>query len=129
MAATDPFHEVLARIIDMVTVAMRCDSCFIYVLDADKLVLRASKNPHSDVVDQLEMAMGQGVTGWVAKNRQTVSLPAKAWADPRFAEFVNLPEDQFEAFLSPQSCAAEGWLVLSTCSIASFIIIPDARFA
>lgn len=100
MAATDSFHDVLARIIDMVTVAMRCDSCFIYVLDADKLVLRASKNPHSDVVDQLEMAIGQGVTGWVARNRQTVSLPAKAWTDPRFAEFVNLPEDHFEAFLS-----------------------------
>ncbi len=100
MAATDSFHEVLARIIDMVTAAMRCDSCFIYVLDRDKLVLRASKNPHSDVVDQLEIAMGQGVTGWVAKHRQTVSLPAKAWTDPRFAEFVNLPEDRFESFLS-----------------------------
>ncbi len=100
MAATDPFHEVLSRIIDMVTAAMRCDSCFIYVLDAETLVLRASKNPHSDVVDQLEMTLDQGVTGWVAKNRQTVSLPAKAWADSRFAEFENLPEDRFEAFLS-----------------------------
>ena len=100
MAATDSFHEVLARIIDMVTAAMRCDSCFIYVLDREKLVLRASKNPHSDVVDQLEIAMGQGVTGWVAKHGQSVSLPAKAWTDPRFAEFVNLPEDRFESFLS-----------------------------
>lgn len=100
MAATDSFHEVLARIIDMVTAAMRCDSCFIYVLDREKLVLRASKNPHSDVIDQLEMAMGQGVTGWVAKHQQTVSIPAKAWDDSRFAEFVDLPEDRFEAFLS-----------------------------
>lgn len=100
MAATDSFHEVLERIIDMVTAAMRCDSCFIYVLDKEKLILRASKNPHSDVVDHLEIAMGQGVTGWVAKHRQTVSLPAKAWTDPRFAEFVNLPEDRFESFLS-----------------------------
>lgn len=100
MAATGPFQEVLARIIEMVTATMRCDSCFIYVIDQSKLVLRASKNPHSDVVDQLEIAIGQGVTGWVAENRKTVSLPAKAWSDPRFAEFVNLPEDRFEAFLS-----------------------------
>ena len=100
MAAPDPFHEVLERIIQMVTVAMHCDSCFIYVLDKENLVLRASKNPHSDVIDQLAMAMGQGVTGWVAKHRQAVSIPAKAWTDPRFANFVNLPEDRFEAFLS-----------------------------
>jgi signal transduction protein with GAF and PtsI domain len=100
MAAADPFHEVLALIIDMVTVAIRCDSCFIYVLERDKLILRGSKNPHNDVVDQLEMALGQGVTGWVAKHQQPVSLPAEAWADPRFAEFVNLPEDRYEAFLA-----------------------------
>lgn len=100
MAAADSFHEVLTRIIDMVTAAVRCDSCFIYVLDKGKLVLRASKNPHADVVDQLEIAVGQGVTGWVAEHRQTVALPARAWTDPRFTRFDNLPEDRFQAFLA-----------------------------
>lgn len=100
MAAADSFHEVLTRIIEVVTVAVCCDSCFIYVIEKGRLVLRASKNPHSDVVDQLEIAIGQGVTGWVAEHRQIVSLPARAWTDARFARFVNLPEDRFEAFLS-----------------------------
>lgn len=100
MAAADPFHEVLQRVIDMVTVAVRCDSCFIYVLEKDKLVLRASKNPHEDVVDRMVIDVGQGVTGWVAEHRQTVALPAKAWSDPRFERFPGLPEDRFEAFLA-----------------------------
>lgn len=100
MAAADPFHEVLQRVIDMVTAAVRCDSCFIYVLEKDKLVLRASKNPHEDVVDRIHIGMGQGVTGWVAEHKQTVALPAKAWVDPRFARFPALPEDRFEAFLA-----------------------------
>lgn len=100
MAAADPFHEVLQRVIEMVTAAVRCDSCFIYVLEKEKLVLRASKNPHEDVVDRLVVDMGQGVTGWVAEHKQTVALPAKAWADPRFARFPSLPEDRFEAFLA-----------------------------
>ena len=100
IAAADSFHEVLTRIIDVVTLSVRCDSCFIYVIEKNKLVLRASKNPHADVVDQLEMAIGQGVTGWVAEHRQTVALSAKAWADPRFTQFANLPEDRFEAFLA-----------------------------
>jgi signal transduction protein with GAF and PtsI domain len=100
MAAADPFHEVLQQIVEMVTAAVRCDSCFLYVLDKDKLVLRASKNPHEDVVDRLAMDVGQGVTGWVAEHKQTVALPARAWADPRFAKFGSLPEDRFEAFLA-----------------------------
>jgi signal transduction protein with GAF and PtsI domain len=100
LAAADSFHEVLTRIADAVTLAVRCDSCFIYVLDKKKLVLRASKNPHPDVIDQLELAIGQGVTGWVAEHGQTVALAAKAWADPRFTRFANLPEDRFEAFLA-----------------------------
>jgi signal transduction protein with GAF and PtsI domain len=100
MAAADPFHEVLQQVIDMVTAAVRCDSCFIYVLEKDKLVLRASKNPHDDVVDRMQIDMGQGVTGWVAEHKQTVALAAKAWADPRFARFPSLPEDRFEAFLA-----------------------------
>lgn len=100
MAAADPFHEVLQRIVEMVTAAVRCDSCFLYVLDRDKLVLRASKNPHEDVVDRLVMDVGQGVTGWVAEHKQTVALPSRAWTDPRFAKFGSLPEDRFEAFLA-----------------------------
>lgn len=100
MAAADPFHEVLQRVIEMVTAAVRCDSCFLYVLEKEKLVLRASKNPHEDVVDHMHIDMGQGVTGWVAEHQQTVALPAKAWADPRFAHFPRLPEDRFEAFLA-----------------------------
>jgi signal transduction protein with GAF and PtsI domain len=108
LAAADSFHEVLTRIVDMVTLAVRCDSCFIYVLDKNKLVLRASKNPHPDVIDQLELAIGQGVTGWVAEHRQAVALPAKAWTDPRFTRFASLPEDRFEAFLAvPILCRAK----------------------
>jgi signal transduction protein with GAF and PtsI domain len=100
MAAADSFQEALSRVMDMVTVAVRCDSCFIYVLEKGKLLLRASKNPHADVIGNLEMAVGQGVTGWVAEHRKTVALPAKAWMDPRFQRFENLPEDRFEAFLA-----------------------------
>lgn len=100
MAAGNSFHEVLSRIIEMVTEAIRCDSCFIYVLDKSKLVLRASKNPHLDVVDHLEMPVGKGVTGWVAEHRQTVAITARAWEDPRFRKVPDLPEDRYEAFLA-----------------------------
>ena len=43
--AADGFHEVLSRVVDFATALVKCDSCLIYVLEEDELVLRASKNP------------------------------------------------------------------------------------
>jgi uroporphyrinogen-III synthase len=98
--AADPLHVVLNRIVGFACSLIKCDSCFVYVLEENQLVLRASKNPHSDLVDHLGIWLGQGITGWVGWHREPVAIPAKALQDPRFKRFRNLPEDSFEAFLS-----------------------------
>ncbi len=100
MAASDPLHTVLNRIVDFACSLIQCDSCFVYVLEDSQLVLRASKNPHSDLVDRLGIWLGQGITGWVGWHREPVAIPEKALKDARFQRFKNLPEDRFEAFLS-----------------------------
>jgi uroporphyrinogen-III synthase len=100
MAASDPLHTVLNRIVDFACTMINCDSCFVYVLEDDQLVLRASKNPHADLVDHLGIWLGQGITGWVGWHREPVMISANALQDPRFKRFSNVPEDTFEAFLS-----------------------------
>jgi uroporphyrinogen-III synthase len=100
MASADPLHEVLAQVVDFAGDLVDCDSCFVYVLENDELVLRASKNPHEEVVDRLKIRMGQGITGWVAEHREPVAVSEGAGKDPRFQLFNELPEDGFEAFLS-----------------------------
>jgi len=101
----DGFHEVLSRVMEFATALVKCDSCLIYVLEGEELVLRASKNPHPEVVDRLKIRVGQGITGWVAEHREPVAIPEKAALDPRFQFFHELPEDSYEAFLSvPLMC-------------------------
>jgi uroporphyrinogen-III synthase len=103
--AADGFHDVLTRVVDFASALVKCDSCLVYVLEADELVLRASKNPHAEVVGRLKLRVGQGITGWVAENREPVAIPEKAALDPRFQFFHELPEDSYEAFLSvPLMC-------------------------
>ena len=46
LAVADPLNEVLGQIVEFLNDVVGADSCFIYVLEADQLVLRASKNPH-----------------------------------------------------------------------------------
>jgi signal transduction protein with GAF and PtsI domain len=105
LATADGFHEVLARVVDFASALVKCDSCLVYVLEGEDLVLRASKNPHSDAVDRLKLRVGQGITGWVAQHREPVAVAEKASLDPRFQFFHELPEDSYEAFLSvPLMC-------------------------
>ena len=106
MAAADSLHLVLDRIVDFIANVIPCDSCFIYVLEGENLMLRASKNPHADLIDHIKVQIGQGVTGWVAKHRQPVAIASDASNDPRFKAFKNIPEDHFEAMLcTPILCA------------------------
>src|SRR5208282_218767 len=83
----DGFHEVLNRVVDFASALVKCDSCLIYVLEGDELVLRASKNPHPEVVDGLKLRVGQGITGWVAEHREPVAVASHAFQDSRFQSF------------------------------------------
>src|SRR5216684_372405 len=105
LGTADGFREVLTRVVDFASVLVKCDSCLIYVLEGDELVLRASKNPHPEAVDGLKLRVGQGITGWVAEHLEPVAVAEKAAQDPRFQFFHELPEDSYEAFLSvPLMC-------------------------
>jgi uroporphyrinogen-III synthase len=100
IAAADPLHTVLKLVVDFASAVVKYDSCFVYVIDGNDLVLRASKNPHSDVLGRLKLRMGQGITGWVAEHKKPVAITSGASQDPRFQSVQGLPEDSFEAFLS-----------------------------
>ena len=99
-AAAESLETVLSRVVHVVSSVVQCDSCLIYVLEGDQLVLRASKEPRRDVVNRLKLRVGQGITGWVAEHRQPVVVGCHAFEDPRFQLFNELPEDHYEAFLS-----------------------------
>jgi uroporphyrinogen-III synthase len=88
LAASSPLHDVLASVVEFASVLV------------EYLVLRASKQPHPDVVDRLKLRVGQGITGWVAEHLEPVALSHDASKDPRFRMLNELPEDSYEAFLS-----------------------------
>ena len=100
IAAADSLHEVLNEIVEFVSDLVSCDSCFVFVHEGDDLILRASKNSRPEIIDNVKLRMGQGITGWVAKWGESVVLSSGAFRDPRFSTIEGLPEDSYEAFLS-----------------------------
>lgn len=94
--------ELLKEILKITIQVTKGDSCLIYIFDKEKqtLVLRASKNPHKDLLQRITMKLGEGITGWVAKEKKPVAISEGAAQDTRFKFFSSIPEDRFEAFLS-----------------------------
>lgn len=94
--------ELLKEIVKITSEVTKGDSCLIYIYDPKKkeLVLRASKNPHRNLLSKITLKLGEGITGWVAKEKISAVIDRNAYKDPRFKAFSNLPEDRFEAFLS-----------------------------
>jgi uroporphyrinogen-III synthase len=93
-------QETLAGINALIVDFMECNSCLIYLLDRDELVLCSSNSPDSEALGGVRLRKGEGLTGWVAQNRRLLAISREAYNDPRFRHFTTLPEDTYEAFLS-----------------------------
>lgn len=93
-------QEVLQGIVGLIVEYMQCDSCLIYLMDGEELVLCASNMPHPSAIGAVRLKLNEGLTGWVARERRLLAISREAYQDPRFKYFRDLPEDTFEAFLS-----------------------------
>lgn len=102
VSGTLDLDTVLRHLVEMVADVTKADACLLYLLNAERkeLVLRASKDPHPKLIGRITLEMGEGITGWVARERAAVTIARNASEDPRFKLFHNLPEDRHQAFLS-----------------------------
>jgi two-component sensor histidine kinase len=101
--STLDLQEVLELVARKVAEALATDACFVYLYDerADELILRAT---HGTAVEEMSgrprMRPGEGITGSAAAERAPIMIPAGAHLDPRFKQFANLPEDEYESILA-----------------------------
>jgi len=94
--------ELLNRIVAMIMNFVTADSCLIYLYDRqnDELILTASNKPKEKSIGRVKLKIGEGVTGWAAKEKRPVVLPKEAYKDQRFKTFLSLEEDKYQAFMS-----------------------------
>ena len=100
MARDMSLAEAFQAVVSLVVEFMDCDSCLLYLLEQKELVLCASNSPRPDTIGKVRLKLGEGLTGRVARERRLLSISKEAYLDPRFKHFSDLPEDNYEAFLS-----------------------------
>jgi len=95
-----PIRDALNGIVTTVAGFMQSDSCLLYLISGDRLVLCAAAGGNPAAVGEVMLRLDEGLTGWVARERRVLAISREAYNDPRFKFFRDLPEDTFEAFLS-----------------------------
>src|SRR5438477_474467 len=101
--STLDLEEVLALVATKVAEALDADACFVYLYDerSGELVLRATQGTSvEEMTRRPRMRPGEGITGTAAAERTPVMIPSQAHLDPRFKQFSNLPEDEYESILA-----------------------------
>jgi uroporphyrinogen-III synthase len=92
--------EALGTVVNHVARFLHADSCLLYLISGEDLVLSAAHGPNPAAVGVVRLKVDEGLTGWVARERRLLAITREAFLDRRFKFFQDLPEDRFEAFLS-----------------------------
>lgn len=95
-------EEMLRATVDIAVRVTGTDSCQLYLLDTrtNELVLRAADETGQSMIGKIRLKVGEGITGWAARERKPVAVSRNATGDWRFKYFPEIQEEQFESILS-----------------------------
>jgi GAF domain-containing protein len=113
VGSTLKLDEVLGHLVDIVVRAIPCHAAFFYLYDKDKerLTLASTNHQYKKLVGKIEMALGEGITGWVGMHLQPVILKEGALNDPRFRYFPELEEEKFQSTMTVPILAKDRHLI------------------
>ncbi len=97
----------------LVTETTATDVCFVHLLDEDRarLVLRGATPPFDELDGEVVLAVGEGISGWVAAHGEPVVIADDKLADPRYRYIPALRGEEFTSMASVPIVAASGHLV------------------
>ena len=113
VGSTLKVDEVLRHLVGTIVRAISCHAAFIYLFDAEKerLVLSSTSERYQHLVGKIDMALGEGITGWVGMTSQPVILRDEAMKDPRFRYFPELEEEKFQSTMTVPILAKDRHLI------------------
>ncbi|UOR16665.1 phosphoenolpyruvate--protein phosphotransferase [Qipengyuania aquimaris] len=97
MAGRHHAQHKLDRVVDIIAESLTSEVCSIYLLRDGELELYATRGLNPEAVHVTRMGIGEGLTGTIAKNIETLNL-AEAKAHPDFLYRPETGEEKFHSF-------------------------------
>ena len=117
-------EQVLTNIVAILREATGCHAGFVYLVEDERLVLRAASAVHRHLVGRLSFGVDEGVCGWVARTGEPALIRENALADPRMKYVAELEEERFQSMvavpIARRSGAVAGVVVLHTVAPREF---------
>lgn len=113
VGSTLKVDEVLRHLVDTIVHAIPCHAAFIYLYEKERerLVLASTSVQYQHLVGKIELALGEGINGWVAMTLQPVFLKDNAMSDPRFRYYPELEDDKFQSVMTIPIIAKDRHLI------------------
>ncbi len=109
-AAELDLDVVVRRVADLVTAAVGADVCFVHLVDWERqrLTLAGGTPPFDELRGKIELAVGDGIAGWVAQ-RGVPAVVRDKFADPRYRYIPELRGEDYRLLVSvPLARAGSG---------------------
>lgn len=105
--------EVMQSVADLITKTTSTDVCFVHLLDepVGRLQLRGATPPFDRYARQIEITVGEGVSGWVAAHCEPAVITDNKRADPRYLYIPELRGEDFTSMASVPIVTRPGHLV------------------
>ena len=102
VSSTLDLDDLLGGIVDLLSRAMRCHACYVFLPDLDgRLVLRACSDPRqAGHLGRTALERGEGIAGWVAEHLEPVFISRDATSDPRMKLFPEFEEEKYQSLVS-----------------------------
>ena len=91
---------MLQGVVELATEATGCHACFIYLLEDRVLTMRAASPVFADAVGNVQIDLGEGLTGWVARHRTPEFIRERAMEDRRMKFIPLLQEERFQSMVA-----------------------------
>jgi GAF domain-containing protein len=113
VGSTLKVDEVLRHLVDSIVRAIACHAAFIYLFNQEsgRLVLASTSEHYQHLVGKIDLALGEGTTGWVAMTLEPLILRDEAMKDPRFRYFPELEEEKFQSTMTVPILARDRHLI------------------
>ncbi|MDP9389700.1 MAG: GAF domain-containing sensor histidine kinase, partial [Actinomycetota bacterium] len=102
MTAEDlDLRDVVRRVAALIIEADGADVCFVHLVDEARgcLVLAGATPPFDELAGTIELAIGEGVAGWVARHGKPLVVDDK-WRDPRYKYIPALRGQDYTSLVS-----------------------------
>ncbi len=100
VASSLELSEVLPAIVRLMSDASGVHGCFVYLLEHDRLVMRAASPPYEKQAGKVAFERGESLAWWAVERGEPAFIRDNALADPRVKFVPELEEERYQSLLA-----------------------------